>query len=43
MAGVHEGYSYFLTREVSILLNEAINIEERCVVCLRLTKEQVQL
>jgi hypothetical protein len=31
------------TREASVLLNEAINIEERCEVCFRPTKEEVNI
>jgi hypothetical protein len=42
LTGVHEGCAYSSIREASILLNEAINIEERYRLCFRPTEEEVQ-
>jgi hypothetical protein len=42
MIDVYKMCSFFLTREVSIFLTEAIISEERCGMCFRPTEEEVQ-
>jgi hypothetical protein len=40
VTGVYKMCSFFLTREVSIFLNEAIISEEQCGMCFRPTEEE---